>query len=215
MNMIHNKHQRVGVFIDVQNLYYSARNLFNRKVNFGNIVKKSVGDRQLIRAIAYVVSTKTGENQPFFDALWNLGIEAKEKELMEYDSGQKKADWDVGLTIDAIENSENLDVIVIVSGDGDYVPLVKHLQHKGKVVEVAAFRETTATRLVDAVGKGKFTNLSENKRSFLIPERRSRPSGRTEAGAGTGTPQRSSTRGSSASTLKDSELSANERALNN
>ena len=170
--MIHHKHQRVGVFIDVQNLYYSARNLYNRKVNFGNIVKKAVGNRQLIRATAYVVSTKTGENQPFFDALYNLGIETKEKELMEYDSGQKKADWDVGITVDAISAAPDLDVIVLVSGDGDYIPLVEYLQSRGKFVEVASFRETTSGRLVEKVGDSNYINLSANKRSFLIPQGR-------------------------------------------
>ncbi|PIR47529.1 hypothetical protein COV06_03105 [Candidatus Uhrbacteria bacterium CG10_big_fil_rev_8_21_14_0_10_50_16] len=167
--MIHHKHQRVGVFIDVQNLYYSARNLYNRKVNFGNIVKKAVGARQLIRATAYVVSTKTGENQPFFDALNNLGIETKEKELMEYDGGQKKADWDVGITVDAISSAPDLDVIILVSGDGDYMPLIDYLHSRGKFVEVAAFRETTSSRLIEKVGSSNYINLSENKRSFLIP----------------------------------------------
>lgn len=166
--MIHHKHQRVGVFIDVQNLYYSARNLFNRKVNFGNIVKKAVGNRQLIRATAYVVSTKEGDNQPFFDALNNLGIETKEKELMEYSGGQKKADWDVGITVDAIAASPDLDVIVIVSGDGDYIPLVEYLHSRGKFVEVASFRETTSGRLMEKIGYSNHINLSENKRSFLI-----------------------------------------------
>ncbi len=170
--MIDYKNQRVGVFIDVQNMYYSARNLFNQKVNFGNVVKKAAGDRQLIRAVAYVVSTKTGENQPFFDALAKIGIETKEKELMEYYGGQKKADWDVGITVDAIRLSENLDVIILVSGDGDYIPLVEYLRSHGKIVEVASFRETTSTRLVEAIGDDHYTNLSENKRSFLIPERR-------------------------------------------
>ncbi len=170
--MIHHKHQRVGVFIDVQNLYYSARNLFNRKVNFGNIVKKALGNRQLIRATAYVVSTKTGENQPFFDALYNLGIETKEKELMEYSGGQKKADWDVGITVDAISAAPDLDVIILVSGDGDYIPLVEYLHSRGKFVEVASFRETTSGRLIEKVGDANYINLSENKRSFLIPNGR-------------------------------------------
>ncbi len=169
--MIETKHQRVGVLIDVQNMYYSARNLFDRKVNFGNVVKKITGNRQLIRAIAYVVSTKTGENKPFFDALIGMGIETKEKELKEYFGGAKKADWDVGITVDAISMSESLDVIIIVSGDGDYIPLVNYLRHKGKIVEVASFRETTSTQLVEAVGKDRYTNLSDNKRSFLISAR--------------------------------------------
>src|SRR3989338_3115185 len=99
-NPLKHPEQRVGVFIDVQNMYYSARNLFNRKVNFGAIVKKAAGDPPLIRPIAYVVSTKSGENKPFFEALNKLDIETKEKELMEYVGGNKKADWDVGICVD-------------------------------------------------------------------------------------------------------------------
>lgn len=169
--MIQHQHQRVGVFIDVQNMYYSARHLFNSKVNFAAIVKKAVGDRQLIRAIAYVVSTKTDEHRPFFEALMNSGIETKEKELIEFAGGQKKADWDVGIAVDAIRLGENLDVVVLVSGDGDFIPLVEYLQSKGKIVEVASFRETTAGRLVEQVGQANHTNLSAVKRLVLIPDR--------------------------------------------
>jgi len=166
--MINYKNQRVGVFIDVQNMYYSARNLYNSKVNFGRIVKDVVDDRQLIRALAYVVSTKEGDNQPFFDALASLGIETKEKELMEYYGGQKKADWDVGITVDAISMCDSLDVIVLISGDGDYVPLVEYLRSRGKIVEVASFRETTSTRLIESVNLDRYINLSEDKSSYLI-----------------------------------------------
>lgn len=163
--------QRVGVFIDVQNLYYSARNVHSKKVNFGNIVKEAVGNRQLIRAIAYVVRTETQEEQPFFEALYNLGIETREKELRIYASGAKKADWDVGLTVDAIRLAPSLDAIVLVSGDGDYVPLVEYLQKsQGKVVEVVAFGETTSSQLIDEADD--FMDLSEDKEKFLMGDRR-------------------------------------------
>ncbi|MFH1767295.1 MAG: NYN domain-containing protein, partial [Patescibacteria group bacterium] len=82
--MLSTQTRRVGVFIDVQNMYYSARNLFDRKVNFSSIVKDTVGDAQLIRAIAYTISTKGGEETAFFDALRGAGIEVKSKELLEY-----------------------------------------------------------------------------------------------------------------------------------
>ena len=84
--------QRVGVFIDVQNMYYSAKNLHGKKVNFGNIVQEAVAGRKLIRAIAYVVRTETKEEQPFFEALYNMGIETREKDLQIFHSGMKKAD---------------------------------------------------------------------------------------------------------------------------
>lgn len=165
--------QRVGVFIDVQNLYYSAKNLYKKKVNFGAIVKEAVADRKLIRAIAYVVRTETQEEQPFFEALYNLGIETREKDLQIYHSGNKKADWDVGLAVDAIRLAPSLDAVVIVSGDGDYLPLVEYLQKStGKQVEIVAFGETTSSRLVDEVDD--YIDLSADKKKFLIGDKRSK-----------------------------------------
>ncbi len=166
--------QRVGVFIDIQNLYYSAKNLFGSKVNFGAIVKEATAGRKLIRAIAYVISTESKEEQPFFDALYNMGIETREKPLQIFYGGEKKGDWDVGLTIDAIRLSAAVDAVVIVSGDGDYVPLVEYLRNQGKQVEIAAFGETTSTKLIDAADD--FMDLSQDKAKFLIFDRRYRPS---------------------------------------
>ena len=169
-NPIIHPHQRVGVFIDVQNLYYSAKNLYRRKVNFGNILQEAVAGRQLIRAIAYVVRTESKEETPFFDALYNLGIEKREKDLQIFFSGLKKADWDVGLTVDAIRLAPSLDAVVIVSGDGDYIPLIEYLQKStGKHVEVAAFGETASSKLLEIADS--FVDLSENKEKFLISDR--------------------------------------------
>lgn len=162
--------QRVAVFIDIQNMYYSAKSLFGCKVNYGNIVKYAVGDRKLIRAIAYVVSTESGEEKPFFSALASLGIETKERPLQVYFGGAKKADWDVGITVDAIRLSPAVDAVVLVSGDGDYIPLVEYLQNQGKQVEVAAFRDTASTKLVEQVDG--FTDLASDKKKFLIFDRR-------------------------------------------
>ena len=164
--MIKHPDQRVGIFIDTQNMYYSARFTFGKKVNFGNIVKDAVGERKLIRAVAYVVKTKTAEETPFFEALEKLGIELREKDLMEYFSGQKKADWDVGLTVDVIRMLDMLDVVVLVSGDGDYLPLVEYIKNRGRIVEVIAFRETTSTRLFDAADN--YVNLSDDPKRYLI-----------------------------------------------
>ncbi|MBI5369913.1 NYN domain-containing protein [Candidatus Uhrbacteria bacterium] len=164
--MFKHKDQRVGVFIDTQNMYYSARSLFQRKVHFKNIVEDAVAGRRLIRALAYVVSTKTAEEQPFFEALQKSGIETREKELMEYASGHKKADWDVGLAIDVVRMLDVLDVVVIVSGDGDFIPLVEHIQSRGRIAEVMAFGETTSTSLTNFVDD--YTDLSKNKRRYLI-----------------------------------------------
>ncbi len=161
--------QRVGVFIDVQNMYYSAKNLFGAKVNFGAIVKAATEGRKLIRAIAYVVSTGGKEKQPFFDALYNLGIETKEKPLQIFYGGEKKADWDVGIAVDTIRISPNLDAIVLVSGDGDYLPLIEYLRNQGKQVEVIAFGNTTSGKLKEAADD--FMDLSLEKEKFLIADR--------------------------------------------
>ena len=175
--MVTYKEQRVGVFIDVQNMYYSAKNLYNAKVNFGNILETAVGNRKLIRAVAYVVKTKTGEEKVFFEALEKLGLETREKELMIYD-GAKKADWDVGICIDSIAMADRLDVIVLVSGDGDFIPLVQYLKmNKGCRVESMAFRETTSTKLVETVDN--FVDLSHDRRRYLISGR-TMISGRTK-----------------------------------
>jgi len=162
--------QRVGVFIDVQNMYYSAKNLFGAKVNFGNIVKEATMGRKLIRAIAYVVSTESKEEQPFFDALYNLGIETKERPLQIFFGGEKKADWDVGITVDAIRLCPSLDAVVLVSGDGDYIPLVDYLRNQGKQVEVMAFGGTTSSRLIETADD--FTDLGAEKNKFLISDRK-------------------------------------------
>ncbi len=175
--MIRYPDQRVGVFIDVQNMYYSARYLYQRKVNFANIVAEAASGRKLIRAIAYAVRTKTGEESAFIEALRKQGIEAKEKELLEYTSGQKKADWDVGITVDIIKMIDMLDVVVIVSGDGDFIPLVELVQSRGRQVEVVSFRESTSGKLVEAVDG--YTDMSENKKKFLIG-----PAGREQVSRG-------------------------------
>lgn len=176
--MIKHKNQRVAVLIDVQNMYYSARNLFDARVNFGEVVKEAVTDRQLIRSVAYVVRTKTGEERPFFEALTKLGIETKEKELQEFFGGAKKADWDVGMTVDAVRFAETVDVIILVSGDGDFVPLVEYLKNRGKQVELLAFGETTSAKLKESADG--FTDLSADKNRFLIGAGRAAPSRENE-----------------------------------
>lgn len=178
--MLDTRHRRVGVFIDVQNMYYSARNLYGQKVNFLNIVKAATGDQQLIRAIAYGVSTKTGDETAFFEALHGMGIEVMTKELLEYDSGHKKGDWDVGITIDIVRMCDMLDVVVLVSGDGDYVPLCEYVKGRGRMFQAISFRESTSTRLVEAVDL--YTNLSDDTERFLIAGGgRPRPPRRGEA----------------------------------
>ncbi len=160
------KDQRVVVLIDTQNLYYSAKNLYHSKVNFGEVLKSAISGRKLIRAFAYVVQTKTGEEQAFFEALTNLGIETRIKQLQEFYGGAKKADWDVGIVIDAIRASTSADVIVLVSGDGDFIPLLEYLKNQGKRVEVMAFGRSSSGKIKEEADE--FMDLESSADKFLL-----------------------------------------------
>jgi len=160
------KEQRVEVLIDVQNLYHSAKNLYKAKVNFNEVLKKAIAGRKFIRAFAYVVRTKTGEEKAFFEALTKLGIETKIRDLQEFYGGAKKADWDVGIVIDAIRTAPGVDVIVLCSGDGDFIPLVEYLKNQGKRVEIIAFGRTTSSKLIEVADE--FLDMGKNPRTFLL-----------------------------------------------
>jgi uncharacterized protein (TIGR00288 family) len=164
--MIKYKEQRVGVLVDVANMYHSAKNLYRKKVNFKEVLKEAVAGRKLIRAIAYVIRTETEEEAPFLEALSQQGFEIKAKDLQIFAGGVKKADWDVGIALDAIKLAAKLDVVVLVTGDGDFLPLVTYLQNTtGCLVEVAAFRQTASSRLIEEADD--FLNLSESKKFLL------------------------------------------------
>ncbi len=151
LNLIR-KEQRIGVLVDVQNLYYSALNLYKQRVNFAQILKDAVKDRKLIRAIAYVIKAEAMKEQTFFDALKRIGFEIRSKDLQIFYGGAKKGDWDVGIAMDAIELAPKLDVIVLISGDGDFVPLVHHLKRAiGCKVEVMAFGRSCSGKLKEEV----------------------------------------------------------------
>lgn len=167
MAVIKHKEQRVGVFIDTQNLYHSAKNLYKAKVNFGNVLKQAVAGRELIRARAYVVTTESGEEQSFFEALEKLGIEIKTKDLQIFYGGAKKADWDVGMAVDAISMSSKLDAIILATGDGDFVPLVEYLKYStGCQVEVVSFGKSTSSQLREAAED--FYDLCDDHKKYLI-----------------------------------------------
>lgn len=154
-----NTEQRVGIFLDIQNLYHSAKNLHGSRVNYKELIKYAASDRKIVRTIAYVVASdsQTGEDA-FFGALEKEGIELRMKDLQVYPNGVKKADWDVGMAVDAIRLAPSLDVIVLATGDGDFMPLVEYLQiGLGKIVEIIAFARTTSGKIKE--GASRFTDV--------------------------------------------------------
>ena len=158
--------QRVGILIDVQNLYHSAKNLYGARVNFREILKLATSGRSLIRVFAYVVRTKTGEEKPFFEALTKLGIETRIRDLQEFYGGLKKADWDVGITVDAIRIAPDVDVIVLASGDGDFLQLAEYLKSRGKRIEIVAFGRSASAKLKEAADE--FIDLEKELGKYLL-----------------------------------------------
>ncbi len=173
MPIIKHKDQRVAILIDVQNLYHSAKNLYNARVNFSEVLKAALSDRKLVRAIAYVIKTETGEETAFFEALTKMGIETKMKDLQIFPGGIKKGDWDVGMAVDAIRLGDFfIDVLILATGDGDFVPLVEYLKNRGRQVEVIAFGRSTSAKLKEATDD--FIDMSADPKKFTIPIKKSR-----------------------------------------
>ena len=131
--------QRVGIFIDVQNMFYAAKHLYGSKLNFTKLLDYIAKGRPLCRAIAYIVRTPEIDQSNFLTMLRSNGYEVRIKDLKQRPDGTAKGDWDMGMALDAMAMSEKLDVIAIVSGDGDFVELVNFLKARGVRVEVYSF----------------------------------------------------------------------------
>jgi uncharacterized LabA/DUF88 family protein len=158
--------QRVGIFVDIQNLYYTARNVYGARVNFNAVLKDAAGDRPIVRAIAYGIKAGMPEEETFFDALRKAGFEVKLKELQSFYGGAKKGDWDVGIVMDIIKLIPKLDVVVLASGDGDYIPLLEYLQVLGVQVELVSFGKSTSSKMRDLIDT--YLDLDTDTRKYLF-----------------------------------------------
>ncbi len=158
--------QRVAILADAQNLYHTAQSLYSNNLDYAALLEKAVQDRQLTRAIAYVIRADAPEEESFFEALTDIGFETKIKDIKTYADGSKKADWDVGMSLDAVTLAPHVDTIVLCSGDGDFSRLCSHLRHRGVRVEVMCFGESTADDLVEAADS--FVDLSGRSETFLL-----------------------------------------------
>lgn len=157
------ENQRVAVFVDVQNMYYSAKYQYNGKLNFQKLIDRTVRDRQLIRAIAYLVQSEEIDQTRFEETLKQMGYETKNKQLRTRPDGSAKGDWDMGIAIDAIAIGRKVDVVCLVSGDGDFVDLVEMLKGDGIRVEAFSFPSSTAQELQDSA-----TQYYAMDESFLL-----------------------------------------------
>ncbi len=160
--------------MDVQNMYYSAKNLYTSKVDFGKVLNAAVQDRRLVRAFAYVIKADVGAEKEFFGALTKIGFEVREKELQIFFGGAKKGDWDVGLCMDVVRLIPKIDVVVLVSGDGDYTDLLEYARSQGVKTEVIAFGKTGSSKLFDTADLT--IDMDKSPEVFLIGRPRRAPS---------------------------------------
>lgn len=157
---------RVGVFVDVQNVYYGARRL-KGKLDFGALLQEAVGSRRLIHATAYVVESKEIDQRGFIAVLHQRGLEVRRKPVRVRVDGSMKGDWDMELALDVLDLAKDLDVVVLVSGDGDFTSLVKRVKRMGPRVEVIGFPRHTAKSLIEAAD----TFLPLDRKFMIYPTR--------------------------------------------
>jgi uncharacterized LabA/DUF88 family protein len=138
--------QRLAVLVDVQNIYYPAKSLGD-KVNFHSLLKR-FQNRQLVRAIAYVVEAPDVDVSPFVSALHNIGFEVRVKPMKVFEDGTRKGDIHLLLALDALALADKVDAMCLVTGDGEYVDLVHLLRAHGVKVEVMSFKSNTSSELL-------------------------------------------------------------------
>ncbi|MEO0123546.1 MAG: NYN domain-containing protein [candidate division WOR-3 bacterium] len=138
------KKENIAIFVDSQNLYYSAKMSYGAKVNYEKLLRLITGDRNLVKAYAYIVQPPEGDVKPFATSLEHIGYIVKIKDVRTRADGSAKANWDMGIALDILGMIDYVDTIVLASGDGDFVPLVEFVKNKHKKVEIFSFPDNTA-----------------------------------------------------------------------
>ena len=143
--------KKVGIFVDVQNIYYTTKNIYNKNFDYNKFWTKVTAERQVVNAFAYAIDRGDEKQKQFQNILRAIGFQVKLKPYIRRSDGSSKGDWDVGITIDVIDCADNSDIIVLASGDGDFDILVNRIRSKYKIpVEVYSVRELTASSLIKA-----------------------------------------------------------------
>ena len=146
--------KKVSVFVDVQNIYYTVKEIHKCHFNYNSFMSDVIRERQLFKAIAYAIDKGDVKQIKFQKILENIGFEIKLKPFIRRTDGSRKGDWDVGITIDILDYVKESDVIVLASGDGDFDILVNKIVKDFKTpVEVYGVQELTAYSLVESATK--------------------------------------------------------------
>ncbi|WKE67151.1 NYN domain-containing protein [Gallaecimonas kandeliae] len=144
---------RVLILVDVQNAYYTARQAFGRNVDYNAFWARATAGRELVKAFAYAIDRGDQKQREFQNILRAIGFEVKLKPFIQRADGSAKGDWDVGITLDAMDHAGLADVVVLLSGDGDFDLLASRLREKGQRVEVYGVAELTAASLMHAASE--------------------------------------------------------------
>ncbi len=146
--------KKVAIFVDVQNVYYTARQTFGKNFDYNKFWQLATDDRKVVKAVAYAIDRGDPKQQEFQNILRAIGFEIKLKPFIQRADGSAKGDWDVGITIDVMEYADQADVIVLVSGDGDFDLLARKVRdEKDKRVEVYGVAKLTAKSLINAASE--------------------------------------------------------------
>ena len=143
----------VSIFVDVQNIYYTTKEIYGRHFNYNAFWQKVTSNRKVIKAIAYGIDRGDEKQKQFQNILRGIGFELKLKPYIQRSDGSAKGDWDVGITVDALEHADDVDEIILVSGDGDFDILVNALKAKGKTVTVYGVPALTAESIQKVASK--------------------------------------------------------------
>ncbi|AQU84093.1 MULTISPECIES: NYN domain-containing protein [unclassified Halomonas] len=140
---------KVAIFVDIQNVYYTVREAYGRNFDYNKFWAQATANRDVVKAVCYAIDRGDKKQREFQNILRAIGFDVKLKPFIQRSDGSAKGDWDVGIALDAMEYAEQADVIVLVSGDGDFDLLVNKIRVKhGKKVEVYGVPQLTAASLM-------------------------------------------------------------------
>lgn len=142
---------KIAVFVDVQNIYYTTRDAYGRQFNYRRFWQQLAKQGEIVIANAYAIARNDDSQIKFQDALKHIGFEVKLKPFIQRKDGSAKGDWDVGITIDIMDTAKDVDTVILLSGDGDFDLLLKKVAHDYNVVtQVYGVAALTANSLIDA-----------------------------------------------------------------
>lgn len=146
--------EKVILLVDVQNIYYTTKSIHHCNFDYNEFWAQATSNREVIKAIAYAIDRGDEKQRQFQNILKAIGFEIKLKPFIQRSDGSAKGDWDVGITLDAVEYARDADIVVLASGDGDFDLLVKKIRSDYKAaVEVYGVRQLTASSLIDSASK--------------------------------------------------------------